>query len=139
MTKEDLIQICGLADGIRMYNIIHSKSIAPRLTIYVTLDNSVYHAIYLHSFSIKELFQKLHKIPGFVEPPSSPWNLQTKYSDSNNSLVDAIKINLFLIGPANVQVLLTDEVLSNFKNDALFAVETQNGKILIRPEMIMGQ
>lgn len=25
MTKEDLIQICGLADGIRMYNTLHSK------------------------------------------------------------------------------------------------------------------
>lgn len=138
MTKEDLIQICGLADGIRMYNIIHSKSIVPRLTIYVTFDNAVYHAIYLHSYSIKELFQKLHKIPGFVEPPSSPWDLQTKYSDSNNSLADAVKINLFMIGPANVQVLITDEVLSNVKSDSLFVVETLNGKILMRPEMIMG-
>ncbi|XP_063699434.1 transcription factor CP2 isoform X2 [Culicoides brevitarsis] len=137
MTKEDLIQICGLADGIRMYNIIHSKSISPRLTIYVTLDNAVYHAIYLHSYSIKELFQKLHKVPGFVEPPSSPWDLQTKYSDSNNSLVDAVKMNLFMIGPANVQVMLTDEVLSNVKNDSLFAVESQNGKILMRPEVVM--
>lgn len=25
MSKDDLIQICGLADGIRMYNTIHSK------------------------------------------------------------------------------------------------------------------
>lgn len=25
MTKEDLVQICGLADGIRMYNTLHSK------------------------------------------------------------------------------------------------------------------
>lgn len=25
MSKEDLIQICGLADGIRMYNTLHSK------------------------------------------------------------------------------------------------------------------
>jgi transcription factor CP2 and related proteins len=25
MTKEDLVQICGLADGIRMFNILHVK------------------------------------------------------------------------------------------------------------------
>lgn len=25
MSKEDLIQICGLADGIRMYNSLHAK------------------------------------------------------------------------------------------------------------------
>lgn len=25
MSKEDLVQICGLADGIRLYNTIHSK------------------------------------------------------------------------------------------------------------------
>lgn len=25
MSKEDLVQICGLADGIRLYNTLHSK------------------------------------------------------------------------------------------------------------------
>lgn len=25
MSKDDLVQICGLADGIRMYNTLHSK------------------------------------------------------------------------------------------------------------------
>lgn len=25
MSKEDLVQICGIADGIRLYNTIHSK------------------------------------------------------------------------------------------------------------------
>lgn len=25
MSKEDMIQICGIADGIRMYNILHAK------------------------------------------------------------------------------------------------------------------
>lgn len=25
MSKDDLIQVCGLADGIRMYNTLHSK------------------------------------------------------------------------------------------------------------------
>lgn len=25
MSKDDMIQICGLADGIRMFNILHAK------------------------------------------------------------------------------------------------------------------
>ncbi|ELV09209.1 Sushi domain-containing protein 5 [Tupaia chinensis] len=35
LTKEDLVQICGAADGIRLYNSLKSRSVRPRLTIYV--------------------------------------------------------------------------------------------------------
>lgn len=38
MSKDDLCKICGLADGIRMFNILHSKAITPRLTIYVCFE-----------------------------------------------------------------------------------------------------
>lgn len=103
----------------------------------MTLDNSIYHAIYLHTNTVRELFQKLHKVPGFVEPPASPWELQSSKfnATSNSSLAEGFSINLFLLGPSNVQVLLTDEVLSNIKTDSLFGVETNNGKIILRPEI----
>ncbi|MEQ2232020.1 Transcription factor CP2-like protein 1 [Ilyodon furcidens] len=35
MSREDLIQICGLADGIRLFNAMKGRSIQARLTIYV--------------------------------------------------------------------------------------------------------
>uniref|UniRef100_A0A3Q4BUF4 Grh/CP2 DB domain-containing protein n=1 Tax=Mola mola TaxID=94237 RepID=A0A3Q4BUF4_MOLML len=35
MSREDLIQICGPADGIRLFNTMKGRSIQPRLTIYV--------------------------------------------------------------------------------------------------------
>lgn len=35
LTKEDLVQICGTADGIQLYNSLKSRSGRPRLTIYV--------------------------------------------------------------------------------------------------------
>uniref|UniRef100_A0A3Q3M8L4 Transcription factor CP2-like 1 n=1 Tax=Labrus bergylta TaxID=56723 RepID=A0A3Q3M8L4_9LABR len=35
MSKEDLIQICGPADGIRLFNTMKGRCIQPRLTIYV--------------------------------------------------------------------------------------------------------
>lgn len=67
MSKDDLCKICGLADGIRMFNILHSKAIAPRLTIYVCFEGTMYHAIYLHGNTISELVHKLQKIPGFSD------------------------------------------------------------------------
>lgn len=82
MSKDDLCKICGLADGIRMFNILHSKAIAPRLTIYVCFEGTMYHAIYLHGNTISELVHKLQKIPGFTdvlqgmnssENSNSPW------------------------------------------------------------------
>lgn len=33
MSKEDLIQICGLADGIRMFNILRAKWVDKQLNI----------------------------------------------------------------------------------------------------------
>lgn len=54
------------------------RAIAPRLTIYVSLDGSSYHAIYLLLNTSKELLQKLAKLPGFYElmghslPPTAP-------------------------------------------------------------------
>lgn len=43
------------------------RAITPRLTIYVSFDGSLYHAIYLHANTTVELAQKLCKLPGFTE------------------------------------------------------------------------
>lgn len=79
MSKDDLCKICGLADGIRMFNILHSKAIAPRLTIYVCFEGTMYHAIYLRGNTISELVHKLQKIPGFTDA------LQGMNASSDNS------------------------------------------------------
>jgi len=39
LSRDDLIQICGLADGIRLDNALQSKKVRPRLTIYVCQGN----------------------------------------------------------------------------------------------------
>uniref|UniRef100_G1PZR8 Upstream-binding protein 1 n=1 Tax=Myotis lucifugus TaxID=59463 RepID=G1PZR8_MYOLU len=85
LTKEDLVQICGAADGIRLYNSLKSRSVRPRLTIYVCQEQpgssllqgqqqaagsgaengsgtpyvSVYHAIYLEEMVASEVARKL--------------------------------------------------------------------------------
>ncbi|XP_050076141.1 uncharacterized protein LOC126563538 [Anopheles maculipalpis] len=182
MSKDDLCKICGLADGIRMFNILHSKAITPRLTIYVSFQTNIYHAIYLHSNTIPELVQNLSKIPGFLEAINALNTPNTTTSDAGlwsgtfggprslnpgpsngssngahgklptnggtNSAVQLsvpspsspissscgiAKLQLLLKGPNGIQVLLTEDVLNNIKDETLFQLELKpNGNILMK-------
>ncbi|XP_055689943.1 transcription factor CP2-like protein 1 isoform X2 [Lutzomyia longipalpis] len=145
MSKEDLIQICGLADGIRMYNILHAKAITPRLTIFVSFDGSCYHAVYMHSSQTKELLQKLSRLPGFYENQANgtmngtdggnmynSWGMQSKFAGSGSNLYDASKFTVFIHGPNGIHVLVTDDVIGNMKDESLFTLDVQNGKILMK-------
>uniref|UniRef100_A0A668SXL1 Upstream-binding protein 1 n=1 Tax=Oreochromis aureus TaxID=47969 RepID=A0A668SXL1_OREAU len=83
LTRDDLVQICGPADGIRLFNALKSRSVRPRLTVYVckeslqesplldrhsTNENGehclssglhVYHALYLEELTAAELIRKM--------------------------------------------------------------------------------
>ncbi|XP_073812085.1 transcription factor CP2 like gemini isoform X2 [Musca autumnalis] len=158
MSKEDLIQICGLADGIRMFNILRAKAITPRLTLYVSLDGSNYNAIYLISNTAKELLQKLFKLPGFYEcvaksssastmngssggggmdntSPYHSWGMHSKYSGSGSSIYNDVnnKSLIYISGPSGIHVAITDEVLTNeIKDGSLYGLEVQNGKVVMK-------
>uniref|UniRef100_A0A8C1PQW6 Upstream-binding protein 1 n=1 Tax=Cyprinus carpio TaxID=7962 RepID=A0A8C1PQW6_CYPCA len=87
LTREDLVQICGAADGIRLYNALKSRAVCPRLTVYVSLEPSqsaspllekrghskngehssptsipVYHALYLEEMTACELTRKISSV-----------------------------------------------------------------------------
>ncbi|KAH8356703.1 hypothetical protein KR200_004703 [Drosophila serrata] len=153
MSKEDLIQICGLADGIRMFNILRAKTIAPRLTLYASLDGCSYNAIYLLSNTAKELQQKLFKMPGFYEFMAKAsaqenggggaaaaaalynnWSMHSKYSGSGSNIFnDANKSCVYISGPSGILVSVTDEVLNNeIKDGSLYAMEVQAGKVILK-------
>ncbi|XP_017054167.1 upstream-binding protein 1 isoform X1 [Drosophila ficusphila] len=155
MSKEDLIQICGLADGIRMFNILRAKTIAPRLTLYASLDGCSYNAIYLLSNTAKELQQKLFKMPGFYEFMAKSaaqengaggaaaaaaaalfnnWGMHSKYSGSGSNIFnDANKSCVYISGPSGILVTVTDEVLNNeIKDGSLYALEVQAGKVILK-------
>ncbi|XP_037717801.1 upstream-binding protein 1 isoform X4 [Drosophila subpulchrella] len=153
MSKEDLIQICGLADGIRMFNILRAKTIAPRLTLYASLDGCSYNAIYLLSNTAKELQQKLFKMPGFYEFMAKAsaqengaggaaaaaalfnnWGMHSKYSGSGSNIFnDANKSCVYISGPSGILVTVTDEVLNNeIKDGSLYALEVQAGKVILK-------
>nr|CAG4644996.1 EOG090X0AJ3 [Leptodora kindtii] len=103
LSREDLIQICGLPDGIRLFNALHAKAMAPRLTLYLTQDQShVFHAIFLENLSCVELGNKLAAL---VQLP--PQHI----------------MDVFIEGPCCIHVLVTDEVVQNMKDESMFNIE----------------
>uniref|UniRef100_A0A8C1Q9H6 Transcription factor CP2 n=1 Tax=Cyprinus carpio TaxID=7962 RepID=A0A8C1Q9H6_CYPCA len=104
LTREDVIQICGPADGIRLFNALKGRVVRPRLTIYVCQesqqtreqhqkhengDGSMYHAIYLEELTAVELTEKLAQL----------------FSISPRQISQ-----IFKQGPTGIHVLVSDEV-----------------------------
>lgn len=108
LTRDEAIEICGLADGIRFYNALHARTIRPRLTLYVGKKNDDLHrAIYLDSLSVIELAAKLS---AFVP----------------NAHVSSV----CLLGPSGIKVLVTDEVVQNLPQESMFLAEFDKGNAL---------
>uniref|UniRef100_A0A8C2E958 Transcription factor CP2-like 1 n=1 Tax=Cyprinus carpio TaxID=7962 RepID=A0A8C2E958_CYPCA len=101
MSREDLIQICGPADGIRLFNAIKGRCIQPRLTVYVSqLQNrnqlhtkaageDVYHALYLEDLTVLELTEKIANL----------------YNVPSQQI-----LRVYRQGPTGIHVLVSDEV-----------------------------
>lgn len=111
LTRDDLIQICGLADGIRLYNALHAKSLTPALTIYLTLTpmpeeakGGVFRALYLNSLTCRELSMGLASHVGLA--------------------IEQIA-DIFIEGPGGIRVLVTDDVVQHIKDEGLFVVEVR--------------
>uniref|UniRef100_A0A672YX37 Transcription factor CP2-like 1 n=1 Tax=Sphaeramia orbicularis TaxID=375764 RepID=A0A672YX37_9TELE len=99
MSRDDLIQICGPADGIRLFNTMKGRSIQPRLTIYVCpqpivkpgVGDIVYHALYLEELTLLDLSDKIAML----------------YSITPQRIT-----HIYRQKPTGIHVLVTDEVLS---------------------------
>ncbi|KRT86772.1 hypothetical protein AMK59_709 [Oryctes borbonicus] len=103
MSKDDFIQICGQADGIRLYNAVHLKAIAPKLTIYVCRDNkNVFHAIFLSTHSNMELLQKLSTVIGIPK--------------------EQVR-DIYMQGPHSIHIHLNNDVISHIKEETMFNLE----------------
>ncbi len=108
LTREDLIQICGLTDGIRLYNALHARTIRPRLTIYIcSQSDEVFRAVYLENLTVNELIKKLSCI-----------------LIANNKLT----LNRICIcGPSGIRVLVTDDVVRNLSEESMYMIELSKG------------
>ncbi|XP_036447410.1 transcription factor CP2-like protein 1 isoform X1 [Colossoma macropomum] len=115
MSRDDFIQICGPADGIRLFNNIKGRCIQPRLTMYVTQQKNknqphnkpggdeVYHALYLEDLTLLELTEKIANL----------------YS------VPARQIcHIYKQGPTGIHILVSDEMVQNFTEETSFIIST---------------
>uniref|UniRef100_A0A672LRT5 Upstream-binding protein 1 n=1 Tax=Sinocyclocheilus grahami TaxID=75366 RepID=A0A672LRT5_SINGR len=132
LTREDLVQICGAADGIRLYNALKSRAVRPRLTVYVSLEASqsespllekrghskngehssptsipVYHALYLEEMTACELTRKISSV---LSLPLS--HISQVYKQ----------------GPTGIHILLSDQMVYNFPDESSFIASTIQGK-----------
>uniref|UniRef100_A0A1B6C8A3 Grh/CP2 DB domain-containing protein n=1 Tax=Clastoptera arizonana TaxID=38151 RepID=A0A1B6C8A3_9HEMI len=106
LSRDDLIQICGLADGIRLFNALHTKT----KTVYVCVQSSpsVYHALYLANLSSQEMATKIAVLLGIT--------------------VSQIQ-NIFMMGPSGIHVVMSDDLVYNIKDGATYAVEMSQGEL----------
>ncbi|XP_042200199.1 transcription factor CP2 isoform X2 [Callorhinchus milii] len=124
LTRDDVIQICGPADGIRLFNALKGKMVRPRLTVYVCQESQqvreqppqkhengdsvnssfyVYHAIYLEELTAVELTEKIAQLFNI-----SPRQINQIYKQ----------------GPTGIHVLVSDEMIQNFQDESCFVLDT---------------
>lgn len=80
LSKTELIEICGLSDGIRLNNCLHNQPIKPRKTLYICVaGNEIFHPIYLYTVNLSELLRELSRIlsPPMVDHDSPEKNRKT--------------------------------------------------------------
>uniref|UniRef100_A0A8C4GTH6 Transcription factor CP2 n=1 Tax=Dicentrarchus labrax TaxID=13489 RepID=A0A8C4GTH6_DICLA len=125
LTREDVIQICGPADGIRLFNALKGRVVRPRLTIYVCQESqqtrdqqvkhengdrpiyhTVYHAIYLEELTSAELTEKIAQL----------FNILPRQINQ-----------IFKQGPTGIHVLVSDEMIQNFQDEVCFVLDTMKG------------
>ncbi|XP_050678809.1 transcription factor CP2 isoform X3 [Leptidea sinapis] len=114
LSRDDLIQICGLADGIRLYNALHAKRIEPRLTLYVSAGTAIYSALYLDACLASELLHKLHQL--CTNNPAA--------KDCETVLVS---------GPNGARVRLTDELVRHLPDTSTYRLDYEDNSLLLTP------
>ncbi|CAH1395863.1 unnamed protein product [Nezara viridula] len=103
LSREDLIQLCGLSDGIRLFNALHVRAVAPKLTIYICVDprDRVYNVVYLSSLKTGELLRKVCYAVGL------PVSQVTQ---------------IYLLGPGDIKILPTEELVSHLPDNTAYSV-----------------
>ena len=100
MLREEVISLCGLADGIRLYNDLHMVIVAPVCTFYVaSKDSNEYAALFLEEATTTEFILRLAQSIGV---PTSVFR------------------HLYIIGPHGILIRVTDSVVQFTKPESVF-------------------
>uniref|UniRef100_A0AAX7SSP0 Grh/CP2 DB domain-containing protein n=1 Tax=Astatotilapia calliptera TaxID=8154 RepID=A0AAX7SSP0_ASTCA len=120
MTREDLIQICGPADGIRLFNTMKGRCVQPRLTIYVCQqqarnqppikpgcgESKFYHALYLEELTLLDLSEKI----------------ATLYNITSQQITQ-----IYRQKTTGIHILVSDEMVQNLREETSFIISTIRG------------
>ncbi|XP_063694973.1 upstream-binding protein 1-like [Bolinopsis microptera] len=102
LSRNDLTDLIGATDGIRLHNALQNKAVTSKLCLYVMLEgtpNAVHQAVYLESLTYRELVG----------------NICGAFSLDPNS-VGAVQKS----GPNGINICVTDEVVRHLENDTCF-------------------
>lgn len=100
LMREELISLIGMSEGIRLFNDLHMVQVAPRTTFYVAQkDSSEFRALFLDDLTVLDFVDKLSSALG-VEP--------------------GIFSKIFVLGPGNVSILVTDRVIAYTRPESVF-------------------
>ncbi|KAM9044398.1 transcription factor CP2-like protein 1 isoform 1-T1 [Megaptera novaeangliae] len=130
LTRQDLIQICGAADGIRLFNTLRARPIRHRLTLYVAQeasrqenevpknpDSGFYQEISLDELSAVELMGKLAEL---LALPANQIH------------------RLFHQGPGGILILLSDQVVQNLEDESYFVAVVKKESRWLLPGSDLG-
>lgn len=113
LNRDDLIQICGSAEGIRLYNSLRSRKIQPRLTLYMSPavpetegQIHVYRAFYFEKLTASELIREASSL----------------FEQQNGGGRPHITRALYQPTKTNIHVLVTDELVSTLRDEQCFTV-----------------
>lgn len=145
LTKEDMITLCGGADGIRCYNMAHNIQIKPKLTIFITFnEQSYFSALFLSDSKSPFLLNKILNVftsciktyRNFDEKIEKCLNSDNECEDEEKytrNQKDLIKLHERMIsGNLEYEIFLkvkgalvkiTDEVLNNFEDQSKYLIE----------------
>ncbi|KAM4687399.1 upstream-binding protein 1 isoform 4-T4 [Discoglossus pictus] len=125
LTREDLVQICGPADGIRLFNALKSRTVRPRITIYVCQEQApgvhlerqvdgdkaengngavpIYHALYLEETRASEITRKMAAV----------FNIPLHQIS-----------HVYRQGPTGIHIVVSDQMVQNFQDESCFQIST---------------
>ncbi|XP_077315596.1 transcription factor CP2-like protein 1 isoform X1 [Lithobates pipiens] len=117
LSRRDLTQICGVADGIRLSHALTARSVRPRLTLYISSESlgknqneadsnqtALYQEIYLENATVAELTNKLADL----------------FSVPANHI-----LRISRTGPHGIHILLSDTIVRNMPDESCFTASLQ--------------
>lgn len=123
MSRSDLIQLCGAADGIRLNNALQARASRPLLTIYISPDwhqsgtgMREYHAMFLEQLTVADLKRKLAKKCGMQE----------------SEIVTIMKQ-----GPTGIHIHIDDDFVRNFVDESHHVVEVLKDQLSGQSRIIL--